>query len=75
MSPMSGSAACRRRARWSRRTWHPRRLELPDCKDIQFHPDLTDYDGKIGRPAMVGHRAAAGYRRAYWWHSPDISLG
>lgn len=31
-----------------------RGLELPaDCADIQFHPDLTDYGGKIGRPAMI----------------------
>jgi hypothetical protein len=31
-----------------------RGLELPPgCTDIQFHPDLTDYGGKIGRPAMI----------------------
>jgi hypothetical protein len=30
-----------------------RGLDLPDCDDIQFHPDLTDYKAKRGRPGIV----------------------
>jgi hypothetical protein len=30
-----------------------RGLELPDCADIQYHPDLTDYDAKRSRPGLV----------------------
>jgi putative DNA primase/helicase len=30
-----------------------RGLDLPPCDDIKFHPSLTDYDAKLGRPGMV----------------------
>jgi putative DNA primase/helicase len=30
-----------------------RGLELPECPDLLFHPSLTDWNEKIGRPAMV----------------------
>ena len=30
-----------------------RGLDLPDCADLLFHPSLTDWGQKIGRPGMV----------------------
>jgi hypothetical protein len=30
-----------------------RGLDLPDCDDILFHPDLNDYANGMGRPGMV----------------------
>src|SRR5712671_6667925 len=30
-----------------------RGLDLPDCPDLLFHASLTDWDEKIGRPAIV----------------------
>ena len=30
-----------------------RGLDLPDCADLLYHPSLTDWGQKIGRPAMV----------------------
>ena len=30
-----------------------RGLDLPDCPDLLFHASLTDWNEKIGRPAMV----------------------
>ncbi|MBV9153867.1 MAG: hypothetical protein JO204_19045, partial [Alphaproteobacteria bacterium] len=30
-----------------------RHLDLPDCPDLLFHPNLTDWDAKVGRPGMV----------------------
>lgn len=30
-----------------------RGLDLPDCPDLLFHPNLTDWEAKRGRPALV----------------------